>query len=64
MELGYYLVDGEYGWDQEKFTDLIMKKGGCGAVTACDSCIYFSRYHGKKELGSLTVRKGRNRWEC
>ena len=32
MELGYYLVDGEYGWDQEKFTDLIMKKGGCGAV--------------------------------
>ena len=34
MELGYYLVDGEYGWDQEKFTDLIMKKGGCGAVTA------------------------------
>ena len=50
MELGYYLVDGEYGWDQEKFTDLIMKKGGCGAVTACDSCIYFSRYHGKKEL--------------
>ena len=27
-----------------------MKKGGCGAVTACDSCIYFSRYHGKKEL--------------
>ena len=50
MELEYYQVDGEYGWDQEKFTDPVMKKGGCGAVTACDSCIYFSKYYGKKEL--------------
>ena len=32
MELGYYLVDGEYGWDQEKFTDLIMKREAAGLL--------------------------------
>jgi hypothetical protein len=50
MELKYYTVDGLYGWDQEKFTDPVMKIGGCAAVTACDSCIYFSKYMDRKEL--------------
>ena len=46
MEIGYYRVGEDYGWDQEKFSDPLMKIGGCAAVTACDSCIYFSRYLG------------------
>ncbi|MFR8040376.1 MAG: hypothetical protein ACLU5E_10425 [Anaerovoracaceae bacterium] len=32
----------DYGWDQEKFSDPLMKIGA--SITACDSCIYFSRY--------------------
>ncbi len=49
MELEYYTVDGSYGWNQEKFRDLMMKGGGCAAVTACDSMIYFSKYMGMSE---------------
>lgn len=50
MELRYFNVGKDYGWDQEKFADPIMNRGGCAAVTACDSCIYFSRYFGFTEL--------------
>lgn len=49
MELEYYTVGGSYGWNQEKFTDPMMKGGGCAAVTACDSLIYFSKYMGLTE---------------
>lgn len=49
MELEYYTVSGSYGWNQEKFTDPMMKGGGCAAVTACDSLIYFSKYMGLTE---------------
>ena len=48
METGYYYIDGDYGWNQEKFTDPIMKGGGCAAVTACDICIFLSRFFGEK----------------
>ena len=50
METGYYYIDGDYGWNQEKFTDPIMKGGGCAAVTACDICIFLSRLFGEKNL--------------
>ena len=43
-ELPFFLIDGAYGFDQERFPDPWMKLGGCGAVTACDSCIYFDLY--------------------
>ena len=52
-ELGYYQVGGDYGWNQEKFRDPIMNGGGCAAVTACDSCIYFRRYFGMDEICPL-----------
>lgn len=45
-ELPYFLIDGKYGFDQEDFKDPWMRLGGCGAVTACDSCIYFDLYFG------------------
>lgn len=45
-ELPYFLVGGKYGFDQEDFQDPWMRLGGCGAVTACDSCIYFDLYFG------------------
>lgn len=49
-ELGHFCIDGYYGGSQEWFTDSWMKIGGCGAVTACDVCIYLAKYKGMKEL--------------
>ncbi len=49
-ELPFYEIDGKYGWDQDDFPGFLMKMGGCAAVTACDSCIYFDRYKGMKGL--------------
>lgn len=47
-ELDYFNIEGFYGGDQEWFHDPMMKLGGCGAVTACDCCIYFDLYKGTK----------------
>lgn len=47
-ELDYFKVESDYGGNQEHFPDLMMKLGGCAAVTACDCCIYFDLYKGTK----------------
>ena len=49
-ELNYFKIGNDYGFDQEKFTNIIMKAGGCAAVTACDSFIYFKKYRNMKNL--------------
>lgn len=49
-ELKLFSIDNMIGWDQEQFTDWWMNKGGCGAVTACDNCIYFARELGLNNL--------------
>lgn len=49
-ELEYFTIDQCYGGYQEWFTDPSMRMGGCGAVTACDSSIYFARQLGKTNL--------------
>ena len=43
-ELDYFKVERDYVGNQERFPDLLMKLGGCAAVTACDCCIYFDLY--------------------
>lgn len=48
-ELDYFTIDEAFGGNQEWFTNVVMNIGGCGAATACDSCIYFARYKGMKE---------------
>ncbi|MBQ9519481.1 MAG: hypothetical protein IJR59_06280 [Firmicutes bacterium] len=45
-ELPLFKVDDMIGFDQELFDDWWMNKGGCGAVVACDCCIYFKKYMG------------------
>lgn len=45
-ELEYFKVGSAYGGCQDWFSDYMMRIGGCGAVTACDSCIYFDLYMG------------------
>ena len=49
-ELAHFYVGNSYGGDQEWFSDLWMKLGGCGAVTACDVCIYLAKYMDMPEL--------------
>lgn len=49
-ELGHFRVDDCYGSCQDWFTDWWMKVGGCGAITACDSCVYLKRYKGLDRL--------------
>lgn len=48
-ELPYFAVgENGYGGAQGWFTDRWMKIGGCAAVTACDSSIYFDIYRGTR----------------
>lgn len=49
-ELEYFMVEDAYGWNQDWFPELMMREGGCGAVTACESCIYFAKYKGREYL--------------
>lgn len=49
-ELLHYEIGDSYGSNQDWFTDTWMNRGGCGAVTACDSCIYLARYKNMESL--------------
>lgn len=42
-ELDYFYIDGELGWNQNRFPGWAMRNGGCAAVTACDLCICLAR---------------------
>ena len=48
--LDYFMIDGEVGGNQDWFRNVVMHIGGCAAATACDCCIYFAKYKGKKNL--------------
>ncbi|HJB28861.1 MAG TPA: hypothetical protein IAA06_08715 [Candidatus Blautia faecavium] len=45
-ELDYFKLGEGYGGNQDLFPDPDMKMGGCAAITACDSCIYFDLHKG------------------
>ena len=49
-ELKYFMIGGEFGGNQNWFTNIVMNVGGCGSATACDSCIYLAKYKGMKKL--------------
>ena len=49
-ELAHFTVGSSYGGDQEWFSDYWMKIGGCGAVTACDLCIFLAKYRDLRAL--------------
>lgn len=58
-ELNYFRIGQSYGGSQDWFPDFFMRMGGCAAVAACESCIYFELYRGIKGLypyDSLTKR--------
>ena len=45
-ELEHFYASGNYGGNQNLLKDYFMMMGGCAAVSACDSCIYFDRTFG------------------
>lgn len=49
-ELEYFMIGNSYGGNQEWFSSFMMRLGGCGAESACDCSIYFSRVFGRKSL--------------
>lgn len=55
--LDYFSIDGSYGGNQEWFSNVVMYIGGCGAATACDSCIYFARYQNMELLYPFDVTR-------
>lgn len=54
--LDYFTIDGEFGGNQDWFTNLVMRIGGCGAATACDSCIYLGLKKDMKELYPFDIQ--------
>ena len=49
-EIDYFYIGDSYGGCQDWFRDIMMKKGGCAAATACDSSIYFDMHNITKGL--------------
>lgn len=49
-ELEHYRIGKSYGGNQEWFRTFMMKLGGCGAETACESSLYFALHMGKDNL--------------
>lgn len=52
-EIRYFTIGNSYGGNQDWFTNIVMRMGGCAAATACDSCIYFAKEKGLSSLYPL-----------
>ena len=48
--LSYFTIDGAPGGNQDDLIEWDMNKGGCGAVTACDVCMFLA---GQEKFSSL-----------
>ncbi|MBE6042038.1 MAG: hypothetical protein E7220_05905 [Clostridiales bacterium] len=45
-ELEHFRIGSSYGGNQDWFRTFMMRIGGCGAETACDSSLYFALHRG------------------
>ncbi len=45
-ELEHFKIGDSYGGNQDWFRTFMMRMGGCGAETACDSSLYFAIHMG------------------
>ena len=45
-ELEHFMIGNSYGGNQDWFRTFMMRIGGCGAETACDSSLYFAIHKG------------------
>ena len=44
------MIGSSYGGNQDWFRTFMMRIGGCGAETACDSSLYFAIHRGVKDI--------------
>ena len=49
-ELQHFQIGDSYGGNQDWFPTPMMRGGGCGAQTACDSSLYFALHRGLSKL--------------
>ncbi len=49
-ELEHFNIGDSYGGNQDWFPTFMMRIGGCGAETACDSSIYFALHRGLRKI--------------
>ncbi len=56
-ELPFFYVGDSYGGNQDWCLDHIMQLGGCGAITALDSSIYFALRRNYKNLYDGDLKK-------
>lgn len=49
-ELDHFMIGASYGGNQEWFKTFMMRLGGCGAETACDSSLYFALHRGVRGI--------------
>ena len=49
-ELEHFMIGYSYGGNQDWFRTFMMRLGGCGAETACDSSLYFALHRGVKGI--------------
>ena len=60
-ELPHFQIGDSYGGNQDWFPTFMMRIGGCGAETACDSCIYFALHRGLTGIApenAASIKKG------
>ena len=49
-ELEHFSIGASYGGNQDWFPTFMMRVGGCGAETACDSSVYFALHRGFQKI--------------
>lgn len=49
-ELEHFTIGDSYGGNQDWFPTFMMRIGGCGAETACDSSVYFALHRGLETI--------------
>ena len=56
-ELKHFKIGYSYGGNQDWFPTFMMRIGGCGAETACDSSIYFALHRGLNKIAPENAAK-------
>lgn len=54
-ELRHFNIGNSYGGNQDWFPTFMMRIGGCGAETACDSSVYFALHRGLTKIAPENV---------
>ena len=60
-ELEHFYIGSSYGGNQSWFRTFMMRIGGCGAETACDSSIYFALHKGISDICPIDTEKMRRK---